>query len=55
VRTLQLASLNSHETTIGLLNNRVSEILIEALQAQKVRGLDWIGKYDSPAASRIEF
>jgi hypothetical protein len=37
------------------LNNRVSEILIEALQAQKVRGLDWIGKYDSPAASRIEF
>jgi hypothetical protein len=55
VRTLQLASLNSHETTIGLLNNRVGEILIEALQAQKVRGLDWIGKYDSPAASRIEF
>lgn len=33
------------------------KILIEALQAQKVRGLGWIGKYDGPAASasRIEF
>lgn len=26
------------------------KILIEALQAQKVRGLGWIGKYDGPAA-----